>query len=107
MKKACFQKRNSENTELQKIIDAVGDADGIRAVKGVSLDPNGMLPRELEIFRYVGSLTTPPCSEGVQWHVAEDAVQASSAQIGRMESIMGMNARPVQPLNGRLLVEPD
>jgi len=97
-----------ENTELQKIIDAVGDADGnTRAVKGVSLDPNGMLPRELEIFRYVGSLTTPPCSEGVQWHVAEDAVQASSAQIGRMESIMGMNARPVQPLNGRLLVEPD
>jgi carbonic anhydrase len=96
------------NVELQKIIEAVSqDSGGSRAVDAGSLDPNGMLPDELEIFRYMGSLTTPPCTEGVHWHVAEDAVEASREQIAAMESIMGINARPVQPLNGRLLVAPD
>lgn len=91
------------NDELQKIIDA---AEGDEA-DGVTLDPNGLVPDELEIYRYMGSLTTPPCSEGVHWHVAEDALTASPEQIAAMEKMMGNNARPVQPLNGRLLVEPD
>ena len=96
------------NAELQKIIDAAPKAKSEpKSVTGVELDAAAMIPDELEVYRYMGSLTTPPCSEGVHWHVVEDAVEASSRQIRAMESIMGMNARPVLPLNGRLLVEPE
>ncbi|MEZ5560602.1 MAG: carbonic anhydrase family protein [Pseudomonadales bacterium] len=96
------------NGELQKIIDAAAAAGAEpETVSGVTLDPNGLLPEEIEVYRYMGSLTTPPCSEGVNWHVVEDVVEASPEQIRAMETMMGMNARPVLPLNGRLLVEPD
>ncbi|MGK7296142.1 MAG: carbonic anhydrase [Candidatus Wenzhouxiangella sp. M2_3B_020] len=97
-----------ENAELQKIIDAAGDAGAEPAVvDGVTFDPNVLLPADLDIYRYMGSLTTPPCSEGVHWHVLEQPVEVSSEQIAALEELMGMNARPVQPLNNRLLVAPE
>ena len=77
------------------------------AVEGMMLDPTQLLPDELKVFRYMGSLTTPPCSEGVNWHVAADSIEASADQIERLESLMGHSARPVMPLNGRLLVAPE
>ena len=91
------------NAELEKIIMAVNGG----SQKGQQLDPNGLLPDEIEVYRYMGSLTTPPCSEGVHWHVAEDVISASSEQIEAMTKLMGNNARPVEPLHGRLLVEPE
>ncbi|MCI0812891.1 MAG: carbonic anhydrase family protein [Chloroflexi bacterium] len=47
----------------------------------------------------------PPCSEGVKWHLKQETVQASKAQIEKFMSIFGRNARPVQPLYGRLVGE--
>jgi len=94
--------------ELQKIIDAAEDAGaGPDPVAGVTLATHALVPAELEVFRYMGSLTTPPCSEGVNWHVAEDVLTASSAQLEAMAALMGMNARPVLPVNGRLVVAPE
>lgn len=96
------------NGELAKIIAAAEKADAApRTVADVAVDPRGLLPDELEVFRYMGSLTTPPCSEGVNWHVVEEGVEASAEQIAAMAAMMGMNARPVLPLNGRLLVAPE
>lgn len=93
------------NAEIQKLVDAAPTTKADpRTVPGVTLDPNGMLPDDLDVFRFQGSLTTPPCSEGVNWHVAKDTVTLSKAQLDAMHAIMGDNARPVQPLNGRLLV---
>ncbi len=96
------------NPELAKILDAVpSEASEPATISGVTLNPNGMLPDEIEVWRYMGSLTTPPCSERVHWHVVEDTVTASRSQISAMEGLMGHNARPVQPLNNRLLVAPE
>jgi carbonic anhydrase len=100
--------RGDANPELQKLIEAARDAGAeARDVEGVEIDPNGMLPDELEVYRYMGSLTTPPCSESVHWHVVEDTVTASGRQIRALENLMGMNARPTLPLHGRLLVAPE
>lgn len=53
---------------------------------------------------YKGSLTTPPCSEGVNWFGMSNPIEASMAQIDRLSKIMGNNARPPQPLNQFLLI---
>ena len=54
-------------------------------------------------YRYEGSLTTPPCSEGVQWVVMADKLQLSADQIAELASHLHDNNRPVQPLNDRTL----
>jgi carbonic anhydrase len=61
------------------------------------------MPRRLTAFRYAGSLTTPPCSEGIRWNVADSHVELSRRQIRRVRSI-GRSARPLQPRNGRDLI---
>lgn len=72
--------------------------------KITQIDPSALLPQDLHVLRYTGSLTTPPCTEGVTWHVAVKPVHASKEQIGALHTVMGHNARPVQPLNGRHLI---
>ncbi len=62
------------------------------------------LPAERTFYHYAGSLTTPPCSEGVSWFVIEKPIQMSEAQIARFKEIIKGNNRPVQPLNGRKVV---
>lgn len=75
-------------------------------IKGATIDPNDLLPADMAMYRYMGSLTTPPCSEGVNWHVLSTSVTASKEQIAKLSAALHMNARPVQPLHDRLLVAP-
>ena len=63
-----------------------------------------LLPSRKRAYRYDGSLTTPPCSEGVKWFVLTTPIEMSEAQIVAFKSIMSGNNRPVQPLNGRELL---
>ena len=60
-------------------------------------------------YEYPGSLTTPPCSEGVKWFVAREPTSMSTEQLQGITALLDGNARPVQPLNDRelLLVETD
>jgi carbonic anhydrase len=55
-------------------------------------------------YRYDGSLTTPPCSEGVTWAVMTTPISLSQAQIDAFNALIKNNNRPVQPLNGRTVV---
>ncbi|MGS3184655.1 carbonic anhydrase [Aeromonas taiwanensis] len=65
-----------------------------------------LLPAKRDYYRFSGSLTTPPCSEGVRWLVMKDPVQVSQAQIDAFKAVMHHpNNRPVQPLNGRLVLQ--
>jgi carbonic anhydrase len=72
-------------------------------VPEVSLDVSALLPDDLHSRRYSGSLTTPPCSEGVSWFVLDEHVQASEGQLEAFRAIHNHNFRPVQPLNGRVI----
>jgi len=65
------------------------------------IDLNALIPQDSKVFRYEGSLTTPPTSEGVLWSVYETAIELSAEQIERFQAIYSDNYRPVQDLNGR------
>ncbi len=73
--------------------------------EGVSIDLNQLLPENRSYYTYMGSLTTPPCSEGVLWMVMKQPAQLSAEQIGIFSRLYPMNARPVQSVRGRLIKE--
>jgi carbonic anhydrase len=62
-----------------------------------------LLPKGRGYYRYAGSLTTPPCTEGVKWNILTTPGTVSRKQLAAFP--FKMNARPVQPLNGRLVEE--
>jgi carbonic anhydrase len=68
----------------------------------VRIDAADLLPADkAAYYTFTGSLTTPPCSEGVTWFVMKNATSVSSAEVTRFARLYPMNARPTQPLNGR------
>jgi carbonic anhydrase len=73
-------------------------------IADVSVNASAVLPADGRYHHYKGSLTTPPCSEGVRWFVLAEPISMSAAQIKKFEDAAGPNARPVQPLNARLLI---
>ena len=68
-----------------------------------ALDPNDLLPADRRYYTYMGSLTTPPCNEGVLWMVMQQPVPVAAQQIGIFSRLYPMNARPVQQAAGRLI----
>ena len=90
------------NPALAEIATAMKTGNGAE----LTLDTSEMIPDDLSVFRYMGSLTTPPCSEGVNWHVAAETLEASAEQIAAMRGSLGPTARSIQPLGNRLLVAP-
>ena len=71
----------------------------------VPIDAKGLLPSSLGYYTFPGSLTTPPCTEGVTWYVLKMPVEVSSSQLDAFAKLYPMNARPVQPLHDRKVLE--
>ena len=69
------------------------------------IDPGAFLPADRGYFSYMGSLTTPPCTEEVLWLVMRQPVQVSAEQIATFARLYRNNARPIQPTFGRLIKE--
>ncbi len=63
-----------------------------------------LLPESTHYYRFSGSLTTPPCSEGVRWFVLKDTQSLAKEQAAKLMSVMGQNNRPLQPLNARVVL---
>ncbi len=74
-------------------------------VDDLSLDLAALLPSDRGYYNFAGSLTTPPCSEGVNWMVMRNPVVLGSKQILAFRKIFMVNARPLQPTNGREIKE--
>lgn len=72
---------------------------------GVMINVNQLLPEEKTYFTYMGSLTTPPCSENVLWFVMKNPILVSEEQVQNFGRIYPMNARPLQPKGDRLVKE--
>ncbi|HEX8405304.1 MAG TPA: carbonic anhydrase family protein [Duganella sp.] len=71
----------------------------------VVLDPMDLLPARRDYFTFMGSMTTPPCQEGVLWIVMKEPIQASPAQMALFSRLYPLNARPIQPGSGRIIKE--
>lgn len=91
----------SENYFLQPLWDHLLESEGEKTLEKVMINAQSLLPEKREYYRYDGSLTTPPCSEGVKWYVMKNPIEASAEQIEQFMEIYQMNARPVQPLHRR------
>jgi carbonic anhydrase len=67
----------------------------------LTANPAKLLPSTSKFYLYSGSLTTPPCTEGVNWYVLQKPIQITPAQLTTFETLYSGNARSVQALNGR------
>lgn len=99
-------KEGKENPNLKNIIESApkkaGENKAINEVKFTDL-----LPKKHGYYAFSASLTTPPCSEGVQWVVLKEQASVSKKQIKAMHAIIHDDARPIQPLNKRVVESAD
>jgi carbonic anhydrase len=102
---AVLIERGSAQGQLQQVWNNLPLEKGDTVNARGTLDLERLLPTERGYFTYMGSLTTPPCSEGVLWMVMKQPVQASAEQLGVFARLYPMNARPIQSASGRLIKE--
>src|ERR1700722_5364824 len=74
-------------------------------IPGVEINPAGLLPGNVSYYTYMGSVTAPPCTEGVRWFVLKTPVDISPEQISAFGKLYPHDVRPIQPLNGRVVKE--
>jgi carbonic anhydrase len=92
----------AENTAYAPVLAHLPAHEGDpETVSGVTLDAAALLPADRAYYRYEGSLTTPPCSEGVNWFVLHGGLEFSAAQIAAFTALYPDDARPLQPLGSR------
>lgn len=73
--------------------------------RNVGVNPLFLLPGRKDYFAYRGSLTRPPCTEGVRWYVMRAPVEVLAADLQRLAALVGPNARPVQRLGDRRVIK--
>jgi carbonic anhydrase len=100
-----FMRPGETNRALQPIWDAMPRQEGPERDAGTTYDPGALLPANPGYYRYTGSLTTPPCSQGIVWTVLQQPIEASPEQIRQFAALYKNNARPVQGHNRRYLLQ--
>jgi len=99
-----FLTPGEEHRELQKLWGRMPRQAGQKIPGGEPIDIRLMLPASAACFRYAGSLTTPPCSEVVDWLVFRDPIEVSAGQIAQFARLYPANARPIQPQHRRFIL---
>ena len=98
--------QGTENTLVQKVLNNLPlEKGGEVSPPGQSLDVSHLLPVNRRYFTFMGSLTTPPCTEDVLWLVFRQPQQISPEQLLIFQRLYKPNARPVQPGFGRIIKE--
>jgi carbonic anhydrase len=89
--------------ELWKYMPKVAGKD--HKIPGVEVNPANLLPREMSYYTYMGSITAPPCTEGVRWFVLKTPVNVSPSAMKAFAKLYPRDVRPPQPLDGRVVME--
>lgn len=103
---AVLLERGSENPFIQTLWNNLPLEKNVDvSPPDLAIDPSALLPAGRSYYTYMGSLTTPPCSEGVLWLVMKQPAQISPDQLNIFSRLYKNNARPIQPTAGRLIKE--
>lgn len=103
---AVMFEAGEENKELAKAWASMPTEAGAKTALTDVISAAALLPESRDYYRFNGSLTTPPCSEGVRWLVMKNSVQASKEQIEAFSKAVGhANNRPLQPVNARPVLQ--
>jgi carbonic anhydrase len=100
---AVLLERGGAHASVQAVWNNLPLEKGEELAARAPIDPAHLLPKDPRYFTYMGSLTTPPCSEGVLWVVMQQPVTVSAEQIDVFARLYPMNARPLQQASGRLI----
>jgi carbonic anhydrase len=96
----------SANTTIHQLWEHMPNTPGKEEViADVEVNPTGLLPRDTSYYTYMGSLTAPPCTEGVTWFVLKTPVDISAEEINAFAALYPHDVRPRQPVNGRVVQE--
>lgn len=99
-------KEGKANPGLEKILAQIPNENGNTIPLKTRVSASELFPEKRDYYRYGGSLTAPPCTEGVRWLLMKTPLTASQQQIEAFKkAIHQPNNRPLQPLNGRILIE--
>jgi len=93
------------NDTFGKIVATMPAKPGPAVKADASINPNGLLPAKLDYYRYEGSLTTPPCSEIVEWLLLTTPIQVAASDVASFANLYPMNARPPQKDNRRYVLQ--
>ncbi|MBI5599285.1 MAG: carbonic anhydrase family protein [Deltaproteobacteria bacterium] len=100
-----FMKKGEANAALDRILDNMPKKAGEKADVKAAFNASTLLPADRSAYyTYPGSLTTPPCTEGVTWLVLKNPIQLSDKQLAAYRKIMDNTNRPLQPLNERRIL---
>jgi carbonic anhydrase len=103
---AVLVRAGKANSTVQQLWDHMPMTKGNeQEIPGVEVDPSGLLPARNGYYMYKGSLTAPPCTEGVTWFVLKNPLELSDQQIAAFAKLYPHDVRPLQPLNGRIVEE--
>lgn len=99
-----LMKEGRANPAFSRIVATMPTAAGPAVKADPRINPNALLPLRRAYFSYAGSLTTPPCSEVVNWMVLTDPIEVAKADIAAFAKLYPMNARPAQKTNRRYVL---
>lgn len=102
---AVFFKEGTENAAFEAILDDVKANEEATVASGLSLNVAELLPANKSYYHYLGSLTTPPLTENVEWYVMANPVEVSAEQIAAFNEYYQGNNREVQPLGERSILK--
>jgi carbonic anhydrase len=97
-------KPGKSNSTFRKIIAAMPAVEGPAQKAPAGLNPLGLLPKARGYYPYAGSLTTPPCSETVEWMLLREPLEVAAADIEAFANLFPMNARPAQQIDRRFVL---
>jgi carbonic anhydrase len=100
-----FLKEGEGGEAFEPIFAHLPADEGPEQTVEATVNPVDLLPTVRTTYRYGGSLTTPPCTEGVHWLLFTEPVEISPEQVEAFRAIIATNNRPIQPVNDRTIEE--
>lgn len=104
---AVLLQQGEDNPLVRELLwnDLPMQKDKEQLLKNIEIDVSRVLPADRGYYTFSGSLTTPPCSEDVTWFVLKNPMSVSASEIRQFSLVYRHNARPIQPLNDRVVLE--